>query len=296
MKTLSITLAVALVAVVNVASATEDDSPIAYFKFETMGGSSRVGIQNTRNIESTTKEGKLSHTRWKIKASGPVNKSADKTDLATLDGLVNSFKLGAEFSYLRQLMKDFDTSPMLDLGISGSVGYETFKYLNPDGGEDLQDEKVPWEGGAHIALNPGGIPILQRLRVVCGYKYQEAYKAAGEVIRCESPDTSGFQICKKGAKACPKDDNKSLGYIQLKVLVPIGWKWLNLLLPGSIALAPKYTHDFETETNGVDVPFYFLVDDKSNLTGGCRVGWRDDTEDVTVGVFVGTAFDIWGTP
>jgi hypothetical protein len=59
-----------------------------------------------------------------------------------------------------------------------------------------------------------------------------------------------------------------------------------------VAAALTATYDFEKNTTGIELPIYFVANDKGALAGGIRFGWRDDTDDVTVGLFVGKAFSV----
>ena len=62
---------------------------------------------------------------------------------------------------------------------------------------------------------------------------------------------------------------------------------------GTTGASLKFPYDFEKDTFGVDLPIRIFHDPKKGPTGGIRFGWRDDTRDVSVGLFVGSAFGLF---
>ena len=65
---------------------------------------------------------------------------------------------------------------------------------------------------------------------------------------------------------------------------------LRRALTGDVFVAPAVQHDVRKHVTSVLVPIYFLKDSKGTPIGGLRGGWRSDTHDVSVVLFVGAGF------
>jgi hypothetical protein len=52
------------------------------------------------------------------------------------------------------------------------------------------------------------------------------------------------------------------------------------------------TFDFKSDVFGIDVPLFLVRNKEKQLSGGIRLGWRDDTDAFSAGVFVGKAFKL----
>ena len=57
------------------------------------------------------------------------------------------------------------------------------------------------------------------------------------------------------------------------------------------AIRPLVSFDFELDVWALDLPFYFLRDDKKAFTGGFRVGWRSDKDLPVASIFVAKQLD-----
>ena len=59
---------------------------------------------------------------------------------------------------------------------------------------------------------------------------------------------------------------------------------------GRIGFGPAIHHDFQEGVTGVNVPVFLWQDTKRQLTGGVRLGWRDDKDDLEFGLFITQPF------
>jgi hypothetical protein len=87
--------------------------------------------------------------------------------------------------------------------------------------------------------------------------------------------------CVTGSFGEPDHQRKQLGYVALRGLI------------AGFGVSLKYTHDFENNVNGVDMPLYLFRNKNDNLTAGLRFGWNDDSNDLQAGVFVGSGFKLF---
>jgi hypothetical protein len=65
----------------------------------------------------------------------------------------------------------------------------------------------------------------------------------------------------------------------------------------SFAIAPRVSYEFEKGVFGFDLPIYLLQGKENDsglrdLIGGIRLGWRDDTDELIAGIFVGKPFKL----
>ena len=86
----------------------------------------------------------------------------------------------------------------------------------------------------------------------------------------------------------PTEQDKKIGFFEVRKFF------------GKVAFNPKISLDFEGNeeededvTLGLDLPVYFLQNKDGQFVGGLRAGWRSDTKEVSVALFVGSALDLF---
>ena len=165
-------------------------------------------------------------------------------------------------------------------GGSATAGYETFSFLDPMTFNKDEEKKTPWGVKAFIGVMFPKHSIMLAL----GAEYREEFKSSKSQTFCEPPDIDGLQECKTGAFSAPKENNKSIVYLEGRSFLKFGTKRTGFSI--------KTAYDFENEVFAVDAPIYLFQDAKKNFTGGVRFGWRDDTDETVIGVFVGSKFSL----
>lgn len=170
-------------------------------------------------------------------------------------------------------------------GVKAKVGYETFDFFDPVSFSENDDTKTPWSVGAFYGVIPSGSRTLYAI----SYEHQTSYKASTSQTMCMAADpTTMVQSCQTGAFAEPSEETKKLLSFEARRRIE------NPLFGQSpAAFSAGVTYDFESETLGVDVPVYLFSSEKEALNGGIRFGWRDDDDDLIVGLFVGSTFEIF---
>lgn len=169
-------------------------------------------------------------------------------------------------------------------GLTFKLGYEEFKVLDTSTLESTTENEVPVSAGLHLGYVPGG----GLHSILAGFDLQRAYEASENRTLCNPIEMSEQQECKTGAFSDPKRKDKQLLYLEYRRQFP---KLELLDLP--MAMNLRITHDFKSDVFGVDLPIYLLKDKEQQFTGGLRLSWRDDTDDLKFGVFVGSSFSIF---
>jgi hypothetical protein len=168
-------------------------------------------------------------------------------------------------------------------GFEGSVGYKSFKYMLAGPAREDQTERTPWGARAFYSW----LPDIRSDAITGAIEYQNTYKDATQAALCPAGVAGAEVTCKIGPLGKPKRDEKLLWSLEYR------HQFSN---PGSffpaVGLSTMLTYDSRNDVFGVDVPVYLVSDPKNGLTGGVRLGYRDDDDEVIVGVFVGTAFSL----
>lgn len=285
-------------------------------------------IELTAGTEKQTATLKVGSARgnqkWAWSFSTPVEKGTKTTNLATLDGLADAITAGFEYSRviwngrpnndeIRKAKFDlcskvkqkfgidsddcddtlFDrpgaealgrqfrallwtTDPIYLYGFSGKLGHQKFEYLDADSLEAKDVNENPWSIGAHFArLNHKGTMFS------FGYRREHKLEDNKEVNICTPLEDSELSSCEDKFLGAPKETDSDIVFVEIRRQLK------------KIAISPKISFDFETEVTGIDVPVYLFRDKKANFTGGLRVGWRDDTRDLNLALFIGNAFKLF---
>lgn len=179
-----------------------------------------------------------------------------------------------ERTALRQLLHVDDVAWF----IGGDVGVERnlFRYLERGTFDSKSENHQNWGAAGRIGF------FSQALGFVIGsYAHRRSFSAAGAPAEVCLPidGTTAFR-CQSSIIGAPQRKTLKVGSVELRKF-----------FASPIAVTPSIQRDFENDVTAIDVPLYFLRSDLK-LTGGVRFGWRSDTEDVTVLVFVGTAIQL----
>lgn len=178
-------------------------------------------------------------------------------------------------------------------GLGATLGYKEFKFLNPDkfvdrdtfGNADikgsLEQEELPWSVSAHYGqVRRNGWVWKGKMR------YERSFKETPSAIRCPGGDSIESIDCLSGAAGAPTRKNAVIASLEVK-------KFLSIFGGRSQAIALTTSYDFQDNIVGFDLPIYLLPDSKGNLNGGVRFGWRSDTKDPIIGIFVGAPISIF---
>jgi hypothetical protein len=279
-------------------------------------------------LESSKAASRGIFSTWTFTAAAPLNKDSADTTLGTLDGLTSATTLELKWSnFVAQGMRQPDKTRLSEIcneakrnfkdlngkeasedacddpswlkanlsddlyrehdgnlwepsaklwvyGLSGKIGHKAFKFVDPNTLGKTDTDEVPWSARAFVAWHPN----RSRLLVAASLEYQQSFKDADSQVLC--PAGAAPVTCVGGPIGQPKEEKKQLASLEFR----------KRFLSWPIAISMSATHDFESHVNGLDMPIYLVVNDKGALIGGLRLGWRDDTDDFGIGVFVGKTF------
>lgn len=103
------------------------------------------------------------------------------------------------------------------------------------------------------------------------------------------PQAQTFPVaCVNGAEGQPKQQSKRIFTLTSRFFM------------GEMASAEvNLSYDRTSRVKGIEMPVYFLQSKDTNdgftpYNAGIRFGWRSDTKDPSIGIFVGSPFKFWG--
>jgi hypothetical protein len=160
-------------------------------------------------------------------------------------------------------------------GINGKIGVEQFKFLDGETFVEQKANRSPWSVNAHIYYKVGPNTFGG------GIMYQDSYKAQKEVSVCTPATTvPATSVCTSGRLGAPMRKTREIIFLQL-----------NHHRRGNLyAIAPRISHDFDTNETGFSLPVYLVRNKKGDFTGGVQLSWQSESDEVVAGFFVGKAF------
>ena len=267
-----------------------------------------------------------------LTASSPLNKNADETDVATLDGLVNAGWL--EFAYsnfripvkksavpidekkrdeicaqLHERTKDKPATKAVpksecsgeDVRSNGSatelIEYESL-FRRPD------ESKTNWRWNLSAKFGYQTFDVVDAATAAKSKQEERPWSIGG--FYSINPGDWGFAASvqyqrsfKEGANGvvCPAGTGSAVTCTTGPIGKPKEQTKKLLSLDsrrrfGSFGAGLTTTYDLEAKVWGFELPVHFVKDEKENLMAGVKVGWRDDTSAFTGTVFVGTTFGL----
>lgn len=321
----------ATTALLGVAGNGPSDSPIEeprnLVEIRASTESSKATLRGTKTISHASAQSTPGQPRpsefsaWSLTIEAPLSKSTNTTDLATLDGLGNSTTVSLKLNRLKAtrripddakldaiceqlekrsagatcdadniqkhlpatVQREFqslfwdDSTPRLIYGFQATAGHETFESFS-DATSTTKTKKTesPWSVGAHL-----GLLFRTYGLVTLGYRRENAYEAQPNTSRCTPIIGSSALTCVSSANGTPKQKDGSVATLE----------WRRQI--ANFAASIRVSRDFEKDVTGVDVPIYVWSGNDGKLSGGVRAGWRDDSDDVVIGLFVGTTFKMF---
>ncbi|MEW8492473.1 MAG: hypothetical protein AB2604_01610 [Candidatus Thiodiazotropha taylori] len=232
----------------------------------------------------------LGDTRWipgcnhslSFALSSPIDKSDNITDLATLDGLANAFTFSVSYTQYRDRIRRIHPGMVegeLELkqhyfwGMTATIGRENFDYVNLENFEKKDTNETPWAISLFFGGDIVGWTVTGRVR------FEESYKDQNNTFRCRPLDNTTDLNCVSGPPGPPTEQEGHQVSIEFRRLIT-----------GKIGIAPAIHRDFEKSVTGINIPVFLWQDTKGQLTGGFRVGWRNDTDDTEFGLFISQPF------
>ncbi len=243
---------------------------------------------NDANLDGTKKGEFLSLITKKWDATGAGLRPTSVRPEEVTDDLMLYYASSEQLREWRTLSWS-DAKPIFVQGVSATIGYEEYDYLRSVTLSETSAKRVPYSLKAYCAKRTAS----KRMVYSFGYEYQKAYKK-GETKTLCVPDDSNPQLfdCEEKVVGGPVDDSNEIGFFEMRGY----FSWNDNIKPFAASL--KLSYDFEDDIAGIDVPIFLTRSKKKDnkegkLNGGIRLGWRDDTDKITFGLFVGGDFKLF---
>ena len=160
--------------------------------------------------------------------------------------------------------------------LSATAGTEEFDFLDADTlAKRSRNESVY---AVEASLDFIRIPSSWVYRIA--YRHEDTYSSAPSQTLC-MPATPPFLSCQTGAVGEPINKETDILTVEARRSF------------AKLGIAPKVAYDIDEEVLGVDLPVYFVRNDKGVLTGGVNFGWRDDEKDLVISAFFGRTFKLF---
>jgi hypothetical protein len=172
-------------------------------------------------------------------------------------------------------------------GVEGTVGYRHFSYLDATNIAKSAADKVPWG----VKVFGTWLPRTD-LALTASVAYQRNYEEKSTTILCPAVATGPTLTCLTGANGLPTRKNKVLFALDGRKLFDLSLTRLQNGVIDRFAITPQITWDVRNKDFGFDFPIYLVPDDKGNLIGGLRLGYKTGDDGIIAGVFVGAGFDL----
>jgi|CXWL01.1.fsa_nt_gi hypothetical protein len=256
---------------------------------------------------------------FRFKASGPIDEKTSEAVPLTLEGFSNKASLELAYSKLswgkvpardiveakaicRRVGLSFDKGecfeddirqrsaddadafrdylhlddPLWFWGGSLSGARGAFKWSESISAESQKASHNDWAVVARAGLFTTSFGF-----VIASYTYEKAFtgKDAQQICAPVAAGASSLK-CQSVVVGAPTEGTAKIIRLESRRLLSSG-----------VAINPFFQYDTVTKRKSVVVPVYFLRGDKGP-TGGVRGGWRSDTKEVSISVFIGAAFSL----
>lgn len=169
-------------------------------------------------------------------------------------------------------------------GMDGTIGYNEFEYIDTVVFQKLKSNKLSFDGSAYIGL----IDREREWAVRGKLSYTRAFENQNQLEICRPLNGGPEEECISGADGRPSRNQSAFASLEGRITLA-----KNADGSPKIAMAPEFTFDLEEDEYAVEVPIYLQRNREGALDGGIRFGYRSDTKDFGVGVFVGIPFTIF---
>ena len=199
-----------------------------------------------------------------IMFAGPLNKDDDFTELADLDGLVNSARVQAGYT-------SNATSTGSYIAFSGTFSQPGFAY------RDTATFTTRSVGHTMYAIEGGGGYRWGTGALQGAMRWEQSYRARGSQNVCTpaSFGPPGTETCANMVLGAPFSSNRTVA--------SVSGAWS---IGGNGAARLTISTDLEHGVTGVDLPVWVMTNPAGGLAGGVRFGYRTDSRQMTMALFV----------
>jgi hypothetical protein len=247
------------------------------------GGSKDVRLADLDGLRgSTTADFGVSWIRWHPRAN-PLRQqricdaytkdwpaeAAKKFDCSYL-----GFPAGSEFRHRYASAIDWGIPLVLDARFR--VGKKSFDYVELP---DLVSSRV-----SHVNYSTSAsFGVLTRVvgLVAVHFRYENAFRAAGSSQICSPLESTSSLRCEDLVLGAPRRHVARVAQAEIR-----------RFFGSRFGVNPRVGYEIRRSTTALELPIYFLRDREHGLNGGISLGWRSDTEQFGMSIFVGEALQL----
>jgi hypothetical protein len=202
----------------------------------------------------------------------------DRLTYRSSDSLIDCKNFSS--SDLRPMTPELDhmmnyRGPPILYALELSAGPKHFPFFDSYGHSD-STTNMQWAASAGL-----GMVVSGHLFVSASVAYKAKYKAGDSVAICTPLVGTGLERCSNGFFGPPS--RKAGLFAATDAHVSLG--------KGAAAII-KAEYDFRANGVTVEVPLYFVPNDKNALLGGLLTGWSSQEKRLAIGLFVGSAYGL----
>lgn len=192
--------------------------------------------------------------------------------------LVEAYGSGDDYHAFLSAFWDLGNSARWLWGANAKVGHQEYGYIASTLAKKEKQNQAPWSVGLYGSVQPSEALVL----ILASAQYQHTFKEGTNGAVCPSSNgTISPSVCLVGPVDAPSAVTKKL---------------LSLELRGNVAkvgLGFAVSRDLVAKATSVEIPIYLVADKDGKLSGGLKAGWRSDTKDSSLSVFVGVPFSLY---
>ncbi len=199
-----------------------------------------------------------------VMLAGPLNKDDPFTRLGDLDGLVGSARVQAAYTTNTITVGSF-------YSFSGTLSQPSFAYRDTAA---LERHTI-----SHLAyaVEAGGGYRLSSMTVNGSVRWEQSYRARSSQNVCAPAmfGPGGTETCADMVLGAP--------FTRDRAIASISGAWS---VGGNGAARLTISQDLRRGTTGIDLPVWMIANAAGGLAGGVRFGYRTNSRQVTVALFV----------
>jgi hypothetical protein len=196
--------------------------------------------------------------------AGPLNSGDDFSELADLDGLVGSARVQGSYTSNATSVGSF-------YALSATFSQPTFAYRDSAVLGRRSVDHTAYAIAAGSGYRWSSVTLQGAMR------WEQAYRAQASQNVCSpasfGPD--GTETCANLVIGEPASSERTIASLSA------AWS-----IGGNGAARLTISHDLGHSITGVDLPVWVMANPAGGLAGGVRFGYRTDTKQVTVALFV----------
>lgn len=219
-------------------------------------------VEIAKEIDSSWKDGPCGLSVLHALRGKNSQKQSSQTE-KKVDGDIDDYKDAA-----------FGSSVLNFWGVTATGGDNNYQYITANSAtqQTTNQSSIAASGYYGVLTKDSGL-------VSAEIKWQKTPKEGKTETICAAPIANTPVMCTTAALNAPQTQYSSI--------VSVGYR--NDF--EHFAMSPSINYDMRQHVLGIDLPFYLIRDSSSNYNGGIRLGWRNDTHEITGILFIGTSFN-----